>query len=41
MPWDHHKYPDYQGILIVSLSDQAPFGTITKCVEYAGAQCPD
>ena len=29
---------DYQGVLIfqVSLYDKAPFGTITKCVDYTG-----
>ena len=36
----------YQGVLIfqVSLYDKAPFGTITKCVDYAGVlifKCPD
>ena len=32
------KYPDYQGVLIfhVSLYDKAPFGNITKCMDYAG-----
>ena len=31
-------FPDYQGVLIlqVSLYDKAPFGIITKCVDYAG-----
>ena len=38
--------PDYQGvpILQVSLYDKAPFGTITKGVDYAGVpifKCPD
>ena len=38
--------PDYQGVLIfrVSLYGKAPFGTITKCVDYAGIHiinCPD
>ena len=38
--------PDYQSVLIfqVSLYDKAPFGTITKCVDYAGGlifNCPD
>ena len=35
-----HKCPDFQ----VSLYDKAPFGTITKCVDYAGVpifKCPD
>ena len=33
------KCPGYQGVLIfqVSLYDKAPFGTITKCVDYASA----
>ena len=33
-----HKHPVYQGVLIfqVSLYDKAPFGAITKCVDYAG-----
>ena len=32
------KCPDYQGVLIfqVNLYAKAPFGTITKCVDYAG-----
>ena len=32
------KSPDNQGVLIfqVSLYDKATFGTITKCVDYAG-----
>ena len=36
------KYPDYQGVLIfqVSLYDKASFGTITKCVDYAGIVLP-
>ena len=31
------RCPDYQAVLIfqVSLYDKAPFGTITKCVDYA------
>ena len=42
----NQKYPDCQGVLIfqVSLYDKAPFGTITKCVDYAGVlifKCPD
>ena len=41
-----YKCPDYQGVLIfqVSLYDKAPFGTITRCVDYAGDpifKCPD
>ena len=41
-----HKGPEYQGVLIfqVSLYDEAPFGTITKYVDYAGVlifNCPD
>ena len=41
-----HKYPDYQGVLIFQVSsyDKASFGTITKCVDYAGVpifKCPD
>ena len=40
------KSPDYLGVLIfqVSLYDKAPFGTITKCVDYADVlifKCPD
>ena len=40
------KCPDYESVLIfqVSLYDKAPFGTITKCVDYAGGpilKCPD
>ena len=33
-----HKYPDYQGVLIIqfNLYAKAPFMTITKCVDYAG-----
>ena len=37
------KCPDYQ-IFQVSLYDTAPFGTITKCVDYAGViffKCPE
>ena len=32
------NHPDYQGILIfqVSLYAKAPYGAITKCVDYAG-----
>ena len=42
----NQKCPDYQGGLIfqVSLYDKAPFGTITKGVDYAGvliSKCPD
>ena len=35
---NNHKCPDYQGNLIsqLSLYDKAPFGAITKCVDYAG-----
>ena len=35
--WFNKKCPDYQGVLIflVSIYDKAPFGTITKCVDYA------
>ena len=45
-PWDQQKCPDYQGVLIfqVILYDVAPFGTITKWVDYAGVlifKCPD
>ena len=31
------KCPDYKGVLIflVSSYDKAPFGTVTKCVDYA------
>ena len=41
-----HKCTDYQVVLIfqVSLYDKAPFGTITKCVDYVGVliiKCPD
>ena len=39
-----HKCPDYQGVPQVSLYDKALFGTITKCVDYAGVlifKCPD
>ena len=35
----NHKCPDYEGALIVQVSlydKAAPFGTITKCVDYAG-----
>ena len=34
----NQKYPDYQGVLIfqVILYDKVPFGTSSKCVEYAG-----
>ena len=34
----NRKCPNYQDVLIfqVSLYDKAPFGTITKCVDYAG-----
>ena len=40
------KCLNYQGVLIfqVSLYDKAPFGTITKCVDYTGVpifKCPD
>ena len=28
-----HKCPDYQGFPVY---DKAPFGIITKCVDYAG-----
>ena len=47
------KCPDYQGVLIfqISLYGKATFGTITKCVDYAGVwimqghvlvfKCPD
>ena len=36
------KCPDCQGILIfqVILNDKMQFGTLTKCVDYAGAKCP-
>ena len=37
-----HKWPGYQGVL--SLYNKAPFGTITKYVDYAGGlifKCPD
>ena len=43
----NHKCHDYQGVRIfqVSLYDKAaPFGTITKCVDYAVVlvfKCPD
>ena len=30
----NQKCPDYQGVQ-VSLYDKAPFGTITRCVDYA------
>ena len=38
--------PDYQGVLIfqVSLHDNVSFGTIARCVDYAGVhifKCPD
>ena len=34
----NQKCPGYQGVLIfqVSLYEKAPFGTITKCVDYTG-----
>ena len=40
------KRPDYIGVLIfqVSLYNKESFGTITKCVDYAGVpifKCPD
>ena len=40
------KCPDYQGFLIfqVSLHDNVSFGTIARCVDYAGDhifKCPD
>ena len=39
------KCPDYQGVLIFQVSsyDKAPFGTITKSVDYACVliSCPD
>ena len=41
----NHKCADYQSVLIfhVSLYDKAPFGIITKYVDYAGVyiQVPD
>ena len=42
----NHKQPVYQVDLIfwVSLYDKASFGTIAKCVDYAGVliiRCPD
>ena len=41
-----HKWPDNQGVLIIQVSSyaKAPFGTTTKCVDYAGVhifKCPD
>ena len=41
-----HKWPIYQGVLIfqVSLYNKAPFGSITKCVDYVSVhifKCPD
>ena len=39
----NHKYPDYQGVLILP-DNEAPFGAIIKCVDYAGVlifKCPD
>ena len=43
--WTNQKSPDYQGALIfqVILYDKVPFGTSTKCVDYAGViilKCP-
>ena len=40
-----HKYPDYQGVLMIqfSLHTEAPFVTIAKCADYAGViifNCP-
>ena len=42
----NRKCPDYQGALIfqVNLYDKEPFGTITKCMDYASIfifKCPD
>ena len=41
-----HKYPGYQGVLIIefSLHAKAPFVTIAKCVDCACVlifKCPD
>ena len=42
----NQKCPDNQGVLIfqVSLHDNVSFGTIARCVDYAGVhifKCPD